>query len=551
MKMTGGEAVVGALEANGVDTLFGMPGVHNLAIYDALLDSGIRHIVARHEQGAAFMAEGYARASGRVGVCLVTSGPALLNTATPLGSAWCDSVPVLALASQIPSAAIGTEKGYIHECRDQLGCLQPVTAWVARADSVAAIPAVVEEAFARMTRGRPRPVAVEVPCDVLDSSDEIPPRDAPPMMEVPVPAAAQVERAAGMLRQARRPAILAGGGLITSGAATPLRRLAERLEAPVFTTILGKGSLPEDHPLAAGSCAVHPAAREYLAGCDAVLAVGTRFTDEETVGFQMRLPGLIHLDIDPAELGRNYEPEIGITGDAGAFLTALLDELGGAPPEPANAISPRSAEVARLRHFILEDSRAVEPDGVALVEILRAALPRETVIVSDLTLAAYWCRRLLDVYEPRSYVYPWGFCTLGFGLPAGIGAKLARPEQPVVVIAGDGGFMFNCQELAVAAQFGIEIVVLVFNNGGFGVMKPQQEQRYGRTLAVDLANPDFVMLARSFGLRGRRVDRLDELGPALTEALAGGCWVIEVTLPVPLQVMEPAPRLLHEALKSG
>ena len=362
---------------------------------------------------------------------------------------------------------------------------------------------------------------------------------------------AQAERAAALLGEARRPVILAGGGLITSGAGAPLRRLAERLDAPVFTTILGKGSLPEDHPLAAGSCAVHPEARKYLAGCDAVLAIGTRFTDEETVGFQMRLPGLIHLDIDPAELGRNYEPEVGIAGDAGASLAALLNALGGAAAATASATSPRSVEVARLRYRILEDSRAVEPDGVALVEILRAALPRETVIVSDLTLAAYWCRRLLDVYEPRSYVYPWGFCTLGFGLPAGIGAKLARPEQPVVVIAGDGGFMFNCQELAVAAQFGIEMVVLVFNNGGFGVMKPQQEQRYRRTLAVALVNPDFAMLAHSFGLRGRRVDKLDELGPALTEALTGGCWVIEVTSPVPLQIMEPAPRLLHEALKSS
>ena len=291
MQLTGGEAVVRTLEAQGVDTIFGMPGVHNLAIYDALRDSGIRHIVARHEQGAAFMADGYARATGRVGVCLCTSGPALLNTATPLGTAYCDSSPVLCIASQIPSHAIGKEKGYIHECRDQLGCVRPVTAWSERANAVASIPAVLNEAFARMRNGRPRPVVVEIPCDVLDGRDnaKFPPVDAtqPAAADGSATQREQIERAVRLLRQARRPIIWAGGGVTISGGSDQVRQLAELLGAPVLTTVQGKGSIPEDHPLALGSTPVHPAVVDYLASCDVMLAVGTRFTEEDTLEFSI------------------------------------------------------------------------------------------------------------------------------------------------------------------------------------------------------------------------------------------------------------------------
>lgn len=536
------------LEAQGVDTIFGIPGVHNLAIYDALLDAGIRHIVARHEQGAAFMADGYARASGRIGVCLCTSGPALLNATTSLGTAYCDSSPLLCIASQIPAAAIGKEKGFIHECRDQLGCLRPVVSWCERADSVSAIPAVLGEAFARMRDGRPRPAAVEIPCDVLDGSGTacIPPAAMP---RAPAPAAPELDAAVQALRQSKRPVIWAGGGLISSGGSAALQQLAEDLGAPVFTTVLGKGAIPEDHPLAAGSAAVHPAASKYLEGCDLMLAVGTRFTEEETLGFQMRLPDtLLHIDIDAAEIGRNYQPTSGIVGDARTTLQLLHERLADQQPRDG---TQRSAEIARMRDEILRDCRELAPAGVELVQTLRTVLPRQTFIVSDLTLAAYWCRRLLDLYEPRSNIYPWGFCTLGFGVPAAIGAKIARPDKPVVVLSGDGGFMFNCQELAIAAQFEVPIVVLVFNNCGFGVMKPQQQVRYGRTLAVDLANPDFVQLAHAFGVEGRRVTALDQLGPVVREAVASGrTWVIDITLEVPLQVMEPGPRSLHETLQA-
>ena len=279
-----------------------------------------------------------------------------------------------------------------------------------------------------------------------------------------------------------------------------------------------------------------------------MLAVGTRFTEEESLGWSIPMPeSLIHIEIDEEEIGRNYVPTVAVVGDARESLRLLNERLGSELPH--NDFD-RTAEIAELRQEIIHDCTDIAPEGVGLVQTLRTALPRETVIVSDLALAAYWCRRLLDMYEPRTHIYPWGFCTLGFGVPAGIGAKVARPDRPVVVIAGDGGFMFNCQELSIAVQFDVPIVVLIFNNQGFGVMKPQQVARYGRTLAVDLKNPDFSALARAFGLEGRRVTTLDELRPTVAEAveLDQGC-VIDVALDVPLPIIEPGPRSLFETLQ--
>jgi acetolactate synthase-1/2/3 large subunit len=546
MRVTGGEAVVRSLEANGVEVAFGIPGVHNLAVYDALLDSGIRHIAARHEQGAAFMADGYARASGRVGVCLCTSGPALLNAATSLGTAYCDSSPVLCIASQIPSEAIGKEKGYIHECRDQLACVRPVTGWCERAETVASIPEVLHEAFARMQNGRPRPVAIEVPCDVLDAFGEAT-ISAPAQVQRVKPPPEQIERAVDLLKAARFPVIWAGGGVITSGASDELKQLAEHLQAPVCSTVPGKGALPDDHPLSAGASLVHPAADEFLRKCDVMLAVGTRFTQEDTNNWTLPFPEtLIHIDIDPKEHGRNYKPTVPLLGDARESLRELNARLMAVAPRDG---LDRITEVAELRKRILDDCRDLAPDGVELVDMLRAALPRDTIIVSDLTLAAYWCRRLLDLYEPRTNIYPWGFCTLGFGIPAAVGAKIARPDRAVVVLSGDGGFQFNCQELAAAVEFEIPIVVLLFNNNAYGVLKPQQQVRYGRSLATDLVNPDFVALARAFGVQSQPIDSLDQIGPALGTAIASGqTWVLEITADVPLPVIEPGMRALHNAV---
>ena len=543
MRMTGGEAVVRSLKAHGVDTVFGIPGTHNLPIYDALRKMGsIRHILARHEQGAAFMADGYARASGRAGVCLSTTGPAALNTLASLGTAYSDSSPVLCIASQIPAEGIGLGKGYLHECEDQLGSFAPVTKWRARADSAAEIPGVMREAFARMLTGRPRPVAVEIPCDTLDESEDVSILAAAGISR-PAPEPGQVERAAALLQAARRPVIWAGGGVIGSGAGTELQQLAERLQAPVFTTVLGKGAVSDDHPLAAGATILHPAGREFVAECDVMLAVGTRFTEEESDRWGLRLPDtLIHVEIDPEEIDRNYAATLGVVGDARAALQLINDELQELRREDKTI----AAEVAALRHKVWRYCQERAPEGVELVQTLRKALPRETIIVSDLTVAAYWCRRLLDIYEPRTNIYPWGFCTLGFGLPAAIGAKVARPDRPVVALCGDGGFMFNCQELAAAVQFDVPIITLVFNDEAYGVLRPQQEARYGAAHAVDVVNPDFMGLAAAFGVDGCRVDSIEQLGPAVAKAIeAGRSALIELPGRLPWPIMEPSARMFE------
>ena len=545
MRMTGGEAVVHSLTAHGVDTVFGIPGTHNLAIYDALRHSGgIRHILARHEQGAAFMADGYARASGKVGVCICTTGPAALNTLASLGTAYSDSSPVLCIASQIPAAGIGLDKGFLHECHDQLGSFAPVTKWRARADTVEAIPETMREAFAQMLNGRPRPTAVEIPCDTLDESDEVTAPAAATAQRL-VPASEQIEQAARLLRAAQRPVIWAGGGATSSGASAELVQLAERLQAPIFTTVLGKGILPEDHPLAAGNALLYPDAQAFLAECDLMLAVGTRFTEEETDRWALRLPDrLIHIDIDEEEIDRNYRSTVAVVGDARVALQRIDARLQDVRRQPGG----RAAEIVDLRQQVWRSCQRRAPEGIELVHTLRTALPRETIIVSDLTVAAYWCRRLIDVYEPNTFIYPWGFCTLGFGLPAAIGAKIARPERPVVVLCGDGGFMFNCQELAVAVQYDLPLVVLVFNDSAYGVLRPQQEVRYGAAHEVDVVNPDFMSLAGAFGVDGRRVDSIEQLGPEVSRAIeADRTTLIELRGTLPWPMMDPSARMFETA----
>ncbi len=439
--MTGGQALVRSLEAHGVTTVFGIPGTHNLAVYDALLDSPILHVSARHEQGAAFMADGYARASGEVGVCLSTTGPAALNTLTPLGTAYSDSSRVLCVASQIQAEFLGREKGLLHECAGQSGGFRAVTKWWQQATTVESIPWLVREAFAQLGSGRPRPAALEITCDVLDSEGQ-PALPAPLETEPEQPGQEELSRACQMLEKARRPVIWAGGGVIRAGASTALTLLAERLQAPVFTTTLGKGAIPEDHPLSAGNTLLHPAGRAYLRTCDLVLAVGTRLKEIETERWRLKLPErLIHIDIDPAEIGRNYEVSAAVVGHARPALEGLL-ELS----REAARSGDRAREIEELGDRIWSECRQRAPAAVDLVDCLRAALPRESILVCDLTAAATWCHHLLEVYQPAAFHSPWGFCTLGFGLPAAIGAGLAQPRRPVVLLsAAVGGWRVSLQ----------------------------------------------------------------------------------------------------------
>jgi thiamine pyrophosphate-dependent acetolactate synthase large subunit-like protein len=538
-QISGGEVVVASLLANGVNTVFGIPGSHNLSLYDALArNREIQHITVRHEQGAGFMADGYARASGIPGVCVTTTGPAALNVMTSLGTAYADSSPVMLIASQNHSASIGMEKGLIHELSNQLGALRTVTSFATRPVTVGDIARCINTGFESMRSGRPRPVAVEIPLNLLDDTDRVTVNPSRSLSH-PSPSEADIDRTSRILASAKKPVLLAGGGVVTSGASLELVSLAEILQAPVFTTVMGKGSIPGDHRLSAGSALVHPASRDYLAECDVLLAIGTRFTDEETDSWNLQLPPqLIQIDIDPSEIERNYKPTLGILGDATEVLRRLNADM-------ENRISPdldeRAAEVGRLQNTIVDDCRQKAPAGVELVDVLRSTLPRDTVVVSDLTLAAYWCRRLLKVFGPRQNIYPWGFGTLGFGLPAAIGAKIAKPDAPVVAICGDGGLMFSIQELSTAVKYDVAVVVLVFNNQSYGVLAKQQQARFGRKIGITLQNPDFLGLARSFGILAERAETLAQLSAALRRAIESeSIRLIEVTVPVPWPVMEPS-----------
>ena len=521
VRLTGGRAIWQTLAAEGVDTAFGIPGTHILPLYDALLAyPNIRHVTTRHEQGAAAMADGYARSTGRIGVCLAASGPAAMNMLSALGEAYSGSSPVLALSSQIPSSQLGRRKGALHEAGDQVAVLQALIGDAGRVESVAEIPAALQATIRRMRAGRPRPAYLEFCTDLLAAEGEV---DAPPPMVASRPAGdpAAVRQAVDWLRRARRPVIWAGAG--TFDAAEELQRLAESLAAPVVTSVFGKGAIPEDHPLSLGSRTREGPVVDLLRSSDLMLAIGTRFTWLPTDEWRVPLPAnLIQIDIEPGAIRKNYQAALGIVGDAKLVLCQLLEELGADPRGRGERdLAAVAAEVRSLKEVIDEKLRA---EGAAteldVVADIRVSLARDAILVCDLTMPAYWARVHFPVYTPRTFFAPSNFAGLGFALPAAIGAKVAWPHRQVVCICGDGGFQFTGQELATAVQYGVNVVVLLFNDHGYGVLRHEQNIRYGgRHSQVDIVNPDFTKLADAYGVSAWRVGT-DELRPALVEALA-------------------------------
>ena len=515
--MTTAEYILRFLAAQGIRVIFGMPGGHNLPLYDALArQRRIRHVLVRNEMGAALMADGYARASGQVGVCLVTSGPGVTNALTGIGVAYGDSIPVVLLSSQVPTAGLGREGGYFHEM-DQLSATAPLTKWNARAEKVEDVPAVMVEAFRRLRTGRPRPVHVEVPVDVLGQGCDGPLARVPGDPSPP-PDAQAVSRAAQILAAAERPLVLAGGGAV--GASRDLLALARSLAAPVVTTAMGKGATPETHPLAAGLTwrDITPDLRDMetlfsplLARADVLLAIGCRFTQLATGNWAMPLPPrLIQVDVDPTVINRHYQAEVGIVADAREAVRAIRLALeGGERPRRSRAWA---REVAA--------ARAARPPMRPFVRTLRQVLPADALIVADVVRIAYPLLAEFPVSRPRSVMSSVGFFAMGHGLPGAIGARLAYPRRPVVALAGDGGFLMTGQELATAVQERIRVVCLVVNDGCLTAIRILQDKHYaGRRFAVDIKNPDFAAYARAFGALGRTVRRPQDLAPALRRAL--------------------------------
>jgi acetolactate synthase-1/2/3 large subunit len=495
--MTGGEALVAALAAHGVEVAFGIPGSHNLEIYKHLPAHGVRHVSTRHEQGAGYAADGYARTTGRVGVAIVTSGPALLNAATAVGQAYSDSIPVLVVSPGLPLRHPATGNGLLHETRDQQAAMAAVAAASLRPTSVAEIPTALAQAFSIMTSGRPRPVHLEVPLDVLEETAEV--AVVAPVLAAPAPAPqVSVAAAAALLAGSAAPVVLVGGG--ARRAAGQLRALAERLGALVVSTTNGKGVLPEDHPLALGAGIHLPAVTALVQEADVVVAVGTELAPADLWYGALPLAGkLVRIDVDPVGMVTNATPTVCVLGDAALALDALLSALGdGEPARP---------DAAAWRERKAKDAQAEGAEWLEVVAAIAAAVPRDVVMATDNAMACYLGTLAnLATHTPASYLFPTGYGTLGFGLPAGIGAKVGNPERPVVAMLGDGGVMFTVAELATAAELRIALPVVVVDNSGYGEIRNEMVERGDPVHAVTFPAPDFAALGRSVGCHGVSVD---------------------------------------------
>jgi thiamine pyrophosphate-dependent acetolactate synthase large subunit-like protein len=515
--MRGGVAAVNALEANGVTTVFGIPGVHTLEIYDALIDSPIRHILARHEQGAGFMADGYARASGAPGVAIIITGPGITNVATPIGEAYTDSIPVMVLSSNVEREWAGKSLGHLHDLEDQLGVMRAVTKWNDRAMDVPSIPRLINTAFDKMTSGRPRPTHVEIPIDVLAEFGEVDLMPAP-RRPAPQPDPATVDRIVDAIRVSERIVIYCGGGAMGEGAQHVLHTLAENLGAPVITSAMGKGSVSDKHPMTLGNLweRGNPV-DEVLRQADLAIVFGSKLGAQETDYQRMPLPErLIRVEIDEHEVDRNYDPFIPVVADTKQTAQALLSAL---PKRDIEKQGWSPDEVQRIKTGSLDSAWGTEQQPY--VDALRNAIPDDGILVNDMTMMSYVNCRRYPVYEPRTFFFPSGYGTLGYSLPAAIGAKIACPEKTVVSVIGDGGFQYTMQEVATAVQFEVGVPIVIFNDSTYTAVKEAQASQHDRRfIAVDLVNPDFVTLAKAYGIPAVRAESPDELTSAIQEASA-------------------------------
>jgi acetolactate synthase-1/2/3 large subunit len=523
---TCGEVLVELLHLYGIDTVFGIPGVHTVELYRGLPNSGIRHITPRHEQGAGFMADGYARASGRPAACFIITGPGLTNIATALGQAYADSVPLLVISSVNNTRDLALGEGRLHELPSQRNLTEGLTAFSHTLLWPDELPHVLARAFAVFNSGRPRPVHIELPLDVITADADHVRRTAVPISGRPGPDPAMIAEAARLLRQARRPLVVFGGG--AQDAAASARRVVELLSAPTVTTINGKGILPPDHPLSLGSTLPQPPVLDELTHADVVLAVGTELGETDTLLFDSRLQltgKVIRIDIDPEQLTRNVLAEVAILSDADLALQALAHALEGVEVDGAAATARVQGLRAQLQ-ALLSGPQRIHQRFMAAVQ---QALPG-VIVAGDSTQPVYSANLSYQAERPRTYFNSsTGYGTLGYALPAALGAKLAEPEKPVVALIGDGGLQFTIGELATAVELGLPLAILVWNNRGYGEIKRYMAERGIPQIGVDIYTPDFLAIARGFGCRAAHAVSLAELQAQLREAQqASGPTVIEI-----------------------
>jgi len=534
---TGGQAIVDALQSEGTTQAFGLISIHMMHLYDALYEAkdSLQFIGGRHESAVAYMADGYARASGKPGVCFTSTGPGAANSVGAMGEAYHSSSPVLNITSNCEQELVNSDRGALHEPKEQLGMFRSVTDWDALIPRVEAIPEHIHKAFQRFLNQRPRPIELEIPTDVLAQMAEV--KVLPAARRVRQQGEpAGVEQAARILATARRPVIWSGGGIISSEATPELVQLAELLGAPVTTSYGGKGGFPDDHPLALG-CSIggrvygQNPVFDFIERCDVALVVGARLPYRATAGTGLKLPQkLIHIDIDTKVFNKNYHATVAIAGDAKAVLGQLVESLKGKSAAKSGAFAK---EVEQLKKRVWQTLWEKGTNQQRVMETIRDAISRDTIIVADPTMPAYWATRGMPCYEPRTYLSPHGWTSIGFAFPAALGAKVARPDRQVIVISGDGGFQLNMQELGTAAQYGIKVIVLLFNDGAWGVLRDRQRDYHGgRYYATDLVNPDFVKLAESYGLAATSVYSCREMSVAMRKALEDKAFhLIDVKMP--------------------
>jgi acetolactate synthase-1/2/3 large subunit len=510
--MSGGDAVVRSILGHGIKAIYCLPGVQSDHLFNAMFDAGdaLQVIHTRHEQGAAYMALGAALATSRPAVYSVVPGPGFLNTTAALATAYSTGARVLALVGQIPSRAIGKGHGLLHEIPDQIGILRTLTKWADRVSKPSEAPALVARAFWELNTARARPVGLEVPPDMLAARAEV--ELTPPLPPWPEPALDEdaIARAAVLLAKAECPVIFVGGG--ANDAVAEVRALAERLTAPVVAYRRGKGVLDERHPLSH----TLPGGHALWAKADVVLAVGTRMLLPVTAwGVDDKLK-IIKLDIDPDEIERLRKPEIGLVGDCARVLRRLTEHLA-----PVPAMRPERLAVSRaVKEKVAADLSVLAPQ-LGYLRAIRDVLPDNGVVIDELTQVGYSGRSAYEARAPRTYISSGYQGTLGWGVATALGAKHALGDVPVIAISGDGGFMFNVQELATAVRHRIPAIVIVFNDGAYGNVRNMQKSLHGnRVLGSDLANPDFVKLADSFGIAGHRVSGPEALRRALETSLA-------------------------------
>ena len=523
---TCGEFLVKQLEAWGVDTVFGIPGVHTVELYRGLPHSGIRHITPRHEQGAGFMADGYARASGKPGVCFIITGPGMTNILTAMAQAYADSIPMLVISSVNERDRLGLGKGYLHELPDQRGLTAGVTAFSHTLMSVEELPAVLARAFAVFEGERPRPVHIELPLDIITAPADHLHVQAKPRTSRSAPPAALLREAADKLRRAERPLLLLGGGCIEAQAEA--RVLSAALDAPTALTINAKGLLPPGHPLLLGSNQSLVPVRQLALEADVVLAIGTELgeTDYDVVfDGNFKLAGeLIRIDIDARQLQRNFTPTLAIQSDAREAMRLLLEEL---PTRAVDPQSPGARRTAAVQAQLAEDFAGWAHYRTLFATVLDA-LPAAR-FVGDSTQTVYSGNHLVELDGARRWFNSsTGYGTLGYGLPAAIGARLAEPDRPVVCLIGDGGIQFSLPELASAVEAQVPVIVLLWNNQGYGEIKRYMQRRDITPLGVDIFTPDFLAIARGFGCAAERARDHAHLADLLRSAPLDRPLLIEI-----------------------